>query len=398
MRPEDLRPENFSAYPPEARALALREIAILRRLPLIYVPLLLRELIAYDWKFPAERFEIDGQFAYFHSLAPDQITPTMAAFSAIRLSPALEQIDWVNDPIQFSEKLSAWLWSSHQMDPFRAASIDFINAVHRAQPAPAPPIPRLAMAIAGEGVQVNAYPLFRKLRPHGVHFTNVNPRDARQAILSVLARRAAARPLDYAHWYIDGEIAHAPHPATVCVSYQRLLPVRNALIEKMVAVMTSGAGPELLRSELARMQPSDLGLEDNGSAGILSRFQLSLLTEGSGTQIFSTTFVQWASREALRRAQPLTLLARYTPRQRDAEIRPIGAEPPPVDPRASLIDADMGAYYTWINQQRLSGAPESLFLAWFEDHSEAIAIGPKLPRGASETAALSLGEILNQLT
>ncbi len=43
---------------------------------------------------------------------------------------------------------------------------------------------------------------------------------------------------------------------------------------------------------------------------MLNRFQLSLLTEGSGTQVFATTFVQWAAREALRRAQPLTV---FTP-------------------------------------------------------------------------------------
>ena len=39
---------------------------------------------------------------------------------------------------------------------------------------------------------------------------------------------------------------------------------------------------------------------------VLERFKVSLLTEGSGTQIFSTSFAQWAAREALRRAQPLT--------------------------------------------------------------------------------------------
>jgi hypothetical protein len=46
---------------------------------------------------------------------------------------------------------------------------------------------------------------------------------------------------------------------------------------------------------------------------VLSRFQVSVLTEGSGTQVFSTTFVQWAAREAFRRAQPLTLLLRFAP-------------------------------------------------------------------------------------
>ena len=42
---------------------------------------------------------------------------------------------------------------------------------------------------------------------------------------------------------------------------------------------------------------------------MLGRFQVKLLTEGSGTQIFSTTFAQWTAREALRRAEALTLVA-----------------------------------------------------------------------------------------
>ncbi len=55
------------------------------------------------------------------------------------------------------------------------------------------------------------------------------------------------------------------------------------------------------------MKPEEAGLNAGGDT-VLNRFQLSLLTEGSGTQVFSTTFVQWAAREALRRAQPLTML------------------------------------------------------------------------------------------
>ena len=91
---------------------------------------------------------------------------------------------------------------------------------------------------------------------------------------------------------------------------------------------------------------------------MLNRFQLSLLTEGSGTQVFATTFVQWAAREALRRAQPLTLFARFAPRQRENPMNELLSEAqrrPELDPQGSLVDADMGAYYTWLNQQRLSG-------------------------------------------
>ena len=46
-------------------------IALLRKLPLAFVPLLLRELIVYDWKFPAERKDLDRQFAWLSRLSPE---------------------------------------------------------------------------------------------------------------------------------------------------------------------------------------------------------------------------------------------------------------------------------------------------------------------------------------
>ena len=45
MRPEDLKPEQFNAYPPEARKLALEYLETFRRLPLSFLPSLLREVI-----------------------------------------------------------------------------------------------------------------------------------------------------------------------------------------------------------------------------------------------------------------------------------------------------------------------------------------------------------------
>ena len=68
---------------------------------------------------------------------------------------------------------------------------------------------------------------------------------------------------------------------------------------------------------------------------------------------------------------------------------------PDLDLTGSLIDADMGAYYHWINQQRLPGSEQSSFLVWFEGHGQAIAIGPSLPRGAKSTSAVDLKELLS---
>jgi hypothetical protein len=123
-----------------------------------------------------------------------------------------------------------------------------------------------------------------------------------------------------------------------------------------------------------------------------------VLTEGSGTQIFSTTFAQWTAREALRRAQPLTLLVRFAPRQRQRPMNEMltnSHTAPEVDPMGSLVDGEMGAYYHWINQQRLPGAEQSAFLAWFEGHSRALVVAPTLPRGAESNSAIDMGKLLS---
>jgi len=126
-----------------------------------------------------------------------------------------------------------------------------------------------------------------------------------------------------------------------------------------------------------------------------------VLTEGAGTQVFSTTFVQWTAREAMRRAQPLTLLARFAPRQRMAPMNELLQRNPltqETDPEGSLVDADMGAFYTWINQQRLPGQDESRFLAWYEGHNIAVAIAPGLAKETVSNGPATLGKILEWMS
>jgi hypothetical protein len=150
------------------------------------------------------------------------------------------------------------------------------------------------------------------------------------------------------------------------------------------------------------MRPEDLAMDrvsgDTPEEEVLQRFEVSVLTEGSGTQIFSTIFAQWAAREALRRAQPLTLLVRFAPRQRQKpmnELLSAVAVNPEFDFVGSLVDADMGAYYNWLNQQRLPGAEQASFVAWFEGHGQAVAIGPSVPRGTESTSAADLRQLLS---
>ncbi|HXN53586.1 MAG TPA: hypothetical protein VN943_16760 [Candidatus Acidoferrum sp.] len=399
MLPRNLKLEQFNGYPPEARKLVTDYIAALQRLPLSFLPSLLREAIEYDYKFPVERKTLERELANLDSLSAEQLKDWLQGFTQIRLSAALEHFDWINAPAQFVEQLSSYLWTTHQLDAFRTAAIAYADRLHAAVPPEPPSAPRLGITVVGQGVASYDEPLFRKLRAHGAYYSRVNPENGLRVLLDAVADRAKAHPAPYAHWYVDGGQQAEHHAALTSVSYGALEPARAVLLGKMRAeIDRPGMGPEALRTHLARLRPADLGF-DKGDE-VLDRFRIKMLTEGSGTQIFGTTFAQWTAREALRRAQPVTLLVRFAPRQRQRpmnELLAATAESVELDPVGSLVDADMGAYYNWLNQQRLPDANQSSFLAWFEGHNQALTIGPATPRGTTSASATDLRQILASL-
>lgn len=402
MLPSQIKPEEFKDYPPQARQVAVDYIELFRRLPLAFAPLILQQLEQYDWKFPAERREIDHQLSFLSSCPRDQMSGLLSGFGQLKLSHHLEKYDWVNSPGSFSQELSAYLWATHQIDAFRGAAEKLMEAINASLPPEQLPAPRLGIVIVGKGVKENTYPLFRKLRPYGTYFSQVNPSNGLRTLLDAAAARAALHPVPFGHWYIDGGPAETlPNNALISISYTALKPVRTALLEKITKAIHGGiGGPEALTSMLFKMRPEEIGLSGKPSDEVLGHLETSILTQGQGTQIFSTTFVQWTAREILRRAQPLTVVAHFTPRQRQRPMNELlsgkDANPEP-DPMGSLIDADMGAYLTWVDQQRLSGAKQASFIAWFEDHNEALAISPLLPRNTESASPIDMNGLLNQM-
>ena len=349
MLPRDLRPDQFQSYAPEARKLAVEGLSALRRLPLSFLPNLLRELIEYDYKFPAERAALEKELVNLANLSDSQIEDLLGGFFKITLSPKLERSDWVNSPARFVEQLSADLRTTRQLHDVRTAATkyaDHLRAVTAAEP---PPIPRLGITVIGEGVTSWEMPLFRKLRPYGTYFSRVKPENGLRLLCEAAGARTKAYPDQYGHWYVDGAEPVDHDPALTTISYDALRPTREALLDR---------------------------------------------------KLFSTSFVQWTAREVLHRAQPLTLLVRFAPRQRQKPMNELlSASPnrPELDVVGSLMDADMGAYYNWLNQQRLPGAEKSCFLVWFEGHDSAFAIGPSIPRQTESESDADLAKLLGWL-
>ncbi len=402
MQPRDLNEAMFRSYGPIAQKLACDHLALLRDLPLVLAAVLLREVIVLDASFPRERATIEAQFKFLSSLSASELHQLTQGFADLTLSPELVAEDWVRSPQKFEEDLSTYLWASHQIDVFHSLATQFVDTARNAAAPEAPATSRWAVVVLGPELRKEGYPLFRKLQPHGVLFSNVSSNDGATTILDHLAKRSLETPVPYGHWYIDGGNPLPVQSSAISTfSWSGSSSVREALLRKIKSVIDSGSGgPEMLRSMMAEWAPGN-SIQDTRDPlhdPLVDQFVVNVYGQGSGTQVFSTSFVQWSAREILRRAEPISLVARFGPRQRQRSMNEMFVHAATqMDAAGSVVDADLGAYYTWINLNRLAGAENAVFLAWSESHQRAIAIGPGLPRGTQAPAPLTMQQLLNMV-
>lgn len=395
--PFELSSENFSLYPKEGREIAISQLAALREMPAALLPVFLVDLKEYDWKFPVEQQQIVARLEFVHA-NPSSLT----AFRGLAIPASLENPESLRDPQRFLAEMTAYLWSSLQMDAYRKAADQFV-ALYEARMKPEPPAhPRLVMVCIGRDAGIPTYPLFQKLRSSGQIWSNVRTERAATALLDALAHRTASDPTPYAHWYLDGG---SPLPGSLSegitqLLYPALAPINKHILAIMMSCIQSGSGPEVMHAKLAELTRQIPSANKVSSDDRLQQFAVSLLTQGSGTQIFSTSFVQWATREILRRAQPATILARYAPRQRQKTFNSMVADAltaNDVDPEGSLVDADMGAYYAYLELKRLPGADQDRFLAWFEGHSLAFIAAPGIAAGTVDNSQITMTQLLSKI-
>lgn len=396
MRPSQLSSATFDKYPAQARKVAVERLEQLRALPLTLLASLLREVCAFDWLFPAEQRSIVGQMDALAALPAAKRAEVLAEFEAVSIPDNLVAMDWVNEPKHFLESLTAWLWASSQIDKFSKAARDFAAAVDRG-PKRGPAIARASVVVLPTGVDKPGYPLFRKLRAHGTFYENVSSDAGLSEVGAWMGARASKLSEPLSHFYIDGgapATSVGAHAETL--SWSGSAAMRGQIL-KRVARMTemAGTGPEMARSKLAELSPAELGLHAEGTDGVMERFALSVLADGAGTQIFSTTFAQWGAREVLRRAEPATLVVRFGARRELQGMNDmLAGVPAPDDAAGSCLDADMGAYYTWINQQRLAGAEAAGFVALSQGRKQAVVIGPGVAKGRGLAEPASLERLL----
>lgn len=399
MTPASLTVSSFDAYPPQGKDLARQYLTVLRGMPLAVLPSFLEQVRTFDWRFPYEQASLTGQLEWLKKANADQLGRLLQPFASVTLSAPLAAWDWVNDPQGFTQALSEHLWQSRQIDGYRVAAVELFRAL----PAPsAPAQPSLVVAIIGRDAPVTSYPLFLRIRKSGMVLRNLATADAQETLLALLAERAQAAPVPYAHWYIDGGDAWPVNgpvsESMIHFTYPQLTPINNAVLKAMDEAVRQGTGPEVLENRLSHLSPAQLGATETTADLRLQHLFVSLLTAGSGTQLYSTSFVQAAAFEVLHRARPSTLYFRFAPRRRQVSINDLiesRAVSPLLDPEGSLVDADMAAYYAYLELQKAPGGGHASFMVWVEGRNEAFIAGPNVAQGVESNTPLSMKQALS---
>ena len=181
------------------------------------------------------------------------------------------------------------------------------------------------------------------------------------------------------------------------LSYERLLPYRDVLMRALFSKVQTGVeSPQAFaayaRSLTLAPEPGALPNPD----AIVQAFVRDVLLTGNGTLFVNNTFVEWAAVQALRRAQPRLLVARYGVRDKLKPFsslllfsQPRTSDQIPLieDPVGSFIDVEQLSYYVWVQAEKSAAyRGKTLYLFLAESQDELLAIRSDMPGPAGVAA------------
>lgn len=368
-------------YPEEVeRAL---EAGVLKRLPLTFLPFVNQQLYHWDYLFPNERRSVQHLLIYVAAMSEEQ---SAALFADVRaLEDKMGVRHWQFSTAEQTIENSSELARSPYFQEWRRAVQAVFDAVDRdAQPARGTPEAtphRLVLLELPENLPVDPARVWRRWQGIGTAVKldlTASQGGALQRLLLGSAAvpgllHAAASRSSAAHadtWVIDAgrelvdPIAARPNPAgpgPILLSNVRLDAYRQNFSHEMNTMRKDLADADAVFDRLRKVDVSPWCPPEIAADPAVREFVRSLYLSGNGAVIFGNSFVEWAASEALRRARPSLVAARFGMRSRPKPFtgvavfeNPDQVNPLPAvdDPEGSSLDAQMLALYVWLAASR----------------------------------------------
>ncbi len=285
---------------------------------------------------------------------------------------------------------------------------------------------RLVVVLYGQGIAIQRDGLWRRLRRIGtripLRLEGVLSSDAflralfasrdQLTLFSALRESGGHDPHDT--WIVEAgeslyglcEAAAGPGGAgPVGLSYARLRAYRELLARSLYKKVVSGvSGPQELAAYARSLDIEPAAGSLLHSDGVIRAFIRDVFLAGNGTLLVNNTFVEWASVQALKRAEPRLLVARFGVRDKMKPFsslllfsspRPTDQVPIMEDPLGSFVDVEQLSYYVWVNAEKSAAyRGKTLYLLLAEGVDEMLAIRSGTPLSEpSDVRDASLAEV-----
>lgn len=195
-------------------------------------------------------------------------------------------------------------------------------------------------------------------------------------------------------WLIDadsslGNLLGSPSPPASVLEYRALKEFRDQFLAQVNTVPKDIEATDRVLSAMRKQNwdawwPSSL----RGQTRLRS-FLVELFLSGNGALIFSNAFVQWTCSEAMRRARPRLMVARFGLRAKPKPFtgiaifenqQKISAMRDVDDPEGSAIDALILAKYVWLSALRYFDRSHTTCVCVSESSRAAYVIAPETRR------------------
>lgn len=212
-------------------------------------------------------------------------------------------------------------------------------------------------------------------------------------------------------WLID---AGATQPKTLgglspanasILEYSALKPLREEFLAELNKAPKNIEITDQVRAGLRRKSWDGLWPENLGGQPRLQRFIIDLFLSGNGAVIFPNSFVEWTASEAIRRARPRVVIARFGMRNKPKPFtsiavfenqQKVSSVPDADDPDGSAIDAGILARYVWLAASRYSEMERTCCVCVAESANSAYVIAPAGTANPGDTQdSVQPGELCN---
>ncbi len=418
----------YSGITGEAQELVQKNQSILDRCPRTFLVSILLEFEKWSTLFEPEKVYFRILLSQLGAFTASEFESMFAGLAKLEMQAGCGQVT-TDDPKTLQDRTQTLLRKEGLLSSWRH-EIDGIfqklQPILESQLYAGDTTHRLVVILYGKGIAIERDKLWKRFRDIGIRIPlDLNVASHSEAFLSALFTGhpeemesdglapppifkgfSKNSPLDC--WIVEaGDALHGlceksakkeqPFGYATGMSFDRLRSYRDQLTKTLYAKVQSGISGPLELAAYARtlkITPQE-GLTFYTSEVVLA-FLRDIFLAGNGTLFMNNSFVEWAAVQAIKRAQPRMLVARFGVRDKMKPFsslllfsKPRTTDQIPIleDPLGSFIDVELLSYYIWLNTQK--GPPyrqKTLFLLLAEGVDEMLALLP----GSREPASADL--------